>query len=444
MLMSYGANPISGRLKTERKKRGWDIPRMAVELRKASDQPGKLPNLLSLQRNIERWEAGQVTKISERYRLLYAAAFDIPDSGLFPPTPTGRTASDTADDDDMERRKLLGSLVALGAATSPALDALNEIQGSVERILGTDANAHLDDWEETLAEYGYTFPATPKAQIIPELATDLVTVRATMGRIKPTGHVFRSWCRIMAGLSMLLAKALSGEHRPREARTWWTTAQQAADASGDVDLSLWVSGEQLIHGLYERRPVPILLRRADDVVERAGDVTHRGFITVLAARAQLLALDGGRPGEAERALQQTAALFAELPSSITSERRSLVGWGEDRLRYTETFVHAHQGDADLVTAAAARALELIPRDQRRFRTQLELLHGFGLVRSGDVTEGVRHAQGALESDPGARSSLMSATIAGDVLDAVPAAARREPLVVGYRELLSGDSRRAIT
>ena len=76
--------------------------------------------------------------------------------------------------------------------------------------------------------------------------------------------------------------------------------------------------------------------------------------------------------------------------------------------------------------------------------QLELLNGFGLVRSGDVTEGVRHAQGALERDPAARGSLMASTIAEDVLDAVPAAARREPLVAGYRELLAGDSPKSIT
>ncbi|MCD0450385.1 helix-turn-helix domain-containing protein [Actinocorallia sp. API 0066] len=439
-------NPYFGRIKTERKKRGWDVARMASELRKASDEPKKLPAALSVQRNIERWESGRVKRISERYRLLYAAVFDIPETELFPSPPprqTRRTPASIADDEDMERRKLLGSLVALGAVSNPAFDALSDIQGSIERALGADTAAHLDDWEEALAEYEYTYLITPRAQIIPELATDLITVRSLMGRERPDTPLYRSWCRVVAGLSLLLAKALSSQQRPREARTWWTTAQQAAGTSGDVNLSLWISGESLIHGLYERRPAPILLRRANDAVGRAGDVPHPGLATVLAARAQVLAIDG-RADEADGTLRDVASLVSRLPASITSDRRSLAGFGEGNVRYTEAFVHAHLGDSGRVSTAVDRALDLMPSDHLGYRTRLELLRGFGMVRAHDTTEGVRHAQRAIEANPSARTALMAATIAEDVLDAVPSGDRHSPLVGGYRELLADGGSSVVT
>ncbi|WP_460306619.1 hypothetical protein [Actinocorallia aurea] len=338
----------------------------------------------------------------------------------------------------MERRHLLQSLAALGAVSSPALDALADIQASLDRAVGGGPEAHLDDWEENVAEYGYTVLTTPPHELIPQLARDLVTVRTTMSRAAKETPAWRGWCRIVGGLSMVLAKALSSAQRGREARTWWTTAQQAADSSGDVGLSLWVSGEQLIHGLYERRPTPILLRRADALVERVGESDHRGYVTVLAARAQLHALSGpGHEADAAEAIERTASLFARLPTSITSERRSIVGWGEERLRYAETFVAAHLGDLDRLDSAAARTLTLIPLDQTRFRTQLKLLHGFGLVRGGDLRRGIDCATAAVEADPGARDSLMSAAIAGDILRELPASPT--PEIAGYRELVAGSS-----
>ncbi|MFV2178739.1 hypothetical protein ACFHW2_40365 [Actinomadura sp. LOL_016] len=63
---------------------------MAQELRDAADHPHKMPSARSLRRYIERWEAGDVVRITERYRILYARALNMSEDELFqdgPQTP---------------------------------------------------------------------------------------------------------------------------------------------------------------------------------------------------------------------------------------------------------------------------------------------------------------------------------------------------------------------
>ncbi|NYD48642.1 hypothetical protein BJY14_004625 [Actinomadura luteofluorescens] len=63
----------------------------------------------------------------------------------------------------------------------------------------------------------------------------------------------------------------------------------------------------------------------------------------------------------------------------------------------------------------------------------------GHVRSGDATEGVRHAHAVYEAQPHERRTVMVTSLARQVADAVPAARRADPLVVGYRELVASGS-----
>lgn len=430
-------------LRSERKRRGWDIPRMAQQLRDASDQPHKMPSSASIQRNIERWEAGQVTRLSERYRLLYATAFDIPDERLFPPGQPQQAPTDGTHDEDVERRRLLQALVALGAVASPALDALHHIQDSVDRAIGVDAGLHLEEWEETVAEYGYTYSSTPAQKLLPDVAADLVTVRTAMSRLKTSDRLFPSWCRVTSGLAVLMAKTMSDLSQPREARMWWVTAQQAADASGDSDLSLWIGAERLVYGMYEQRPIPLLLRKADDIAGRAPQTPCRGLTHLLTVRAQLLALDG-REDAARAGLRQCGQVFGQLPDTITKDTRSLAGWSEYRLRYTETWVYAYLGELAQLDTSANRARSLLTSKHRLGPTQLSLLQAFARVREGDVTEGVRSAQSVYGEHPAEFRTVMVKSLAGLVLDAVPSTQRTESMVSGYRELLADHQRRAIT
>jgi transcriptional regulator with XRE-family HTH domain len=102
---------VRERLRAERKARGWDIPRMARELRDAAEHPHRMPSVASLVRNIERWEAGVVRRISERYRLLYGRALRMPDDELFGTGPAGPPPPAAAEGDSDAIRAMLSALL---------------------------------------------------------------------------------------------------------------------------------------------------------------------------------------------------------------------------------------------------------------------------------------------------------------------------------------------
>ncbi|GHH66736.1 hypothetical protein GCM10017673_12770 [Streptosporangium violaceochromogenes] len=106
--------------------------------------------------------------------------------------------------------------------------------------------------------------------------------------------------------------------------------------------------------------------------------------------------------------------------------------------YTQAWVHAYLGDRDRLDEAMSQVHRFMDQiDSRdRFRVQLTLLQAMGHVRSGDVTEGVRHAQAAYEAHPAEQRSTMVTRLADEVLEAVPAAEKGHATVTGYRELLA--------
>ncbi|WP_067793138.1 helix-turn-helix domain-containing protein [Actinomadura formosensis] len=351
-------------------------------------------------------------------------------------------ADDLDEDDEMQRRRLLQALTTLGAASSPAVEAIECIRDGVDRAIGRDESSHLGEWEETVAEYGYTYLLLPPQLLLRELASDLVAVQRIAGR-RTQGRLTPSWYRVTGVLAALMAKTLCNMGQPRMARAWWVTAQHAADTSGDLDLGLWIAGERLVYGLYENRPPAILLCKADRMADRAPGISCRGLLHVRTVRAQLLALEGAE-AEATAELQACEEIFGRLPMSVTGEVRSVAGWAEDRLRYTEAWVYAHTGDHDRLDAAAARAVAVLPSDDPRVRVQLDLLRAAGHVRAGDTSEGVRHAHAVYEAQPDEHRTVMVTSLARQVAEAVPAHSRDEPVVAGYRELLASGPRRAIT
>jgi|GEM_PF-5764548 len=81
--MGYETTPVvRARLRAERKRRRWDPARLAREMPAVMDDTQR-PTVASLARSIERWEKGQVTRTTERYRLVYAEVFGIPENDLF-------------------------------------------------------------------------------------------------------------------------------------------------------------------------------------------------------------------------------------------------------------------------------------------------------------------------------------------------------------------------
>src|SRR5262249_12677949 len=160
-----------------------------------------------------------------------------------------------------------------------------------------------------------------------------------------------------------------------------------------LNLELWVRGEHIIHGLYENRPVPVLLRQVRSAAEIAGDDPCVGLVDVSGARAQVSVLAGDY-GSAEEALRRTEKVLGQIsPSVESSETGVVMGWGEPEFRYTEALVYSYMGDEARTDRAAEHALSLYASSSdRRSPAQIRLMQAFTRVRRGDMTEGIRHAQ----------------------------------------------------
>jgi hypothetical protein len=232
-----------------------------------------------------------------------------------------------------------------------------------------------------------------------------------------------------------MAKTLSNLGQTREARHWWQTAQTASDSSGNLDARLWVRGERLIHGLYEQRSPHLLLRQATDALELAEGRNCAGLLLTSAGRAQTLVL-AGIPDAAETELSRTARIFEGLPSEVTSDIHSVFGMGEDRLRYTETWIHAYNGNVAKADRAAEQAMSFYPATDHRTPAQIKLLQAFARTQAGDVTGGVQQAQATYEVLPPAHRTAMVVDLANRVLQPIPLGQQGQASVTAYRELLA--------
>lgn len=351
-----------------------------------------------------------------------------------PGKPSAALSVEEDQEEQVERRRLLQSLGALGVAISPLSQALETVRTAFGDTVGYDDRHHLDSWEEAIADYGLSYLTTSPADLIPGLAADLVAVRSIIRRVPKTSREFRSWCRVSGVLSGFMAKILSNQGQSRDSRQWWDMAQHLTGESGDLNAGAWVRGQRIIHGLYEKRPLQVLSRQVEAATEFGHDYACAGLADVITGQAQVAVLVGDNRS-AEGALHRAEGILSRLPSSITEDTSSIMGWGEAQLRYTEVWVYAHIGNEDQTDRAAERALQLYPESDTRSPAQIKLMQAFGRIRSGDVSEGIRQARAIYEPLASERRTTMLDSLAIQVLDSVPPEARMRSDVDEYRALV---------
>jgi hypothetical protein len=108
-------------------------------------------------------------------------------------------------------------------------------------------------------------------------------------------------------------------------------------------------------------------------------------------------------------------------------------WAEDRIRFTESFVHSQLGNTGQAAKAQEQALAAYPATYRRGPAQIELQRALCLVRSSDVTGGVRHAQQIVSGLSPAEHIQPIFDLSRRVLDAVPIEDRHHNAVAEFRD-----------
>lgn len=364
----------------------------------------------------------------------------LPDAGLVNPSSYTDLAVQLltmgGGQDAMDRRSFvlgLGGTTTLGfVAPGMALEAARH--GLTLSLAEGRAEATIEEWQEIVWEYGYSYQHTAPAELLDSLMVDVLGLQLLLSRDQRPAHLDQLQ-RAGAVLAALTAMTIANLGDVRQARRWWRSARQLAGQSGDVSADMWVRGREAIRGLYEGRPTASILHLVDDTDLSSNQAMPADRAELLAAKAQALALAGRQP-EAEAALDEVRRAYDELPADITSEHDSIYGWAENRLRFTESFVYSHLGDSTKAGAAQDRAVAVYPARYSRGPAQIELQRALCMVADGDAIGGADHATKTLESLVEGDQIRPIFSLSREVLGAIPTREQTRPAVAELRDRLA--------
>ncbi|MFI7630314.1 helix-turn-helix domain-containing protein [Microbispora rosea] len=332
-----------------------------------------------------------------------------------------------ADGMDHLRRQLLAGIALTGAAAALPMDGLARLRDVVDARVGT---ASVAEWEELAWEYAHQVVTRPLPDLISDLSVDLLALQQTMSTVP--GDAL-AWARVNTRMTFLLAYALGSAGQARESRHWWASARRSAAQAGD-DMLAVVCAFEAVQGLYEDRPLPLVLARAEEALAATQGRPCAATAKALGARANVRALLGDLEG-AEDDLDEQARVFEQLPAQVTGDRLSVFGWPVTRTLHSRSLVYTLAGHL-AAGRAQAEALAAYPDPRDRQAAQVRLHMAMTAVRSGDVADGLTHARTVLaELGPGNLTRYVVHT-AASVVNILPPARQAEPSVIEYRQMLA--------
>jgi hypothetical protein len=229
-------------------------------------------------------------------------------------------------------------------------------------LLGPEAAARAskDDWDRIAHAWSYEVSTAPdRSALLPGLAADLKRLHANGG---PQ--------RVVAQLSSYVAAIAMTNGDAELARRWWRRARASAGAAGDAQLVAFVTGRQAVQGLYGAYAPRDVVILADEALS-ATPAACSGRMTALNAKAQALAMLGREKaaGETLATLERT---FEKLPSDVTRDKLSALGWAEGRLHHGRSYCAMYGASPAAGEAAREEALRLIADLDWRSRAQIKL------------------------------------------------------------------------
>jgi hypothetical protein len=332
----------------------------------------------------------------------------------------------------MNRRQLLIDLGVLGlAAPLAGVEAVR--QGLTAAVAADRHAADADEWDRIVDEYARSYYVTPTDRLLRDLTADLSLLQLRLG--ETDGLTQRGLARAGAQLAAISAVAWADAGEPTRAVRWWRTARQLADGSGDTETRTWVRGWEVANGLYEQRPVSVILDQAAEATSIATLQPCVGTAGLYAGLAQTLAV-AGRADEALAALGRVAEVTEQLPARVVADGGSMLGWPEVRLRHTQSYVHTWLGDTRSAYAAQEAALQIYPESLARDRAKMLLHRVACMIHDGDVGGGLAYAGRVLDSLPVQHHTESVYAMGRAAMRVVPAQERGRPEAAELRARLA--------
>jgi hypothetical protein len=255
--------PDGPALRAWRQSRNWDHTATAQRLRAAAAANGDTTaSLNSLVKMIYAWERGAYT-ITERYTLLYAAAFGVPAGELAGSPPRQLTAITSAP----------GPELPPGPLTNRDVEVIRRM---LDSLTASDRQSGGNHTLEYGAEYlhGIILPRLPT--LGPEL-------------------VIRDLHAVACEFTLRLASMYADAGNPRESRRMLSASFPLAEETGDPSWTAWVLARRGEQHLDDRDPARAVAYTAAAVAMAASAPPRaRGFIT--SKHALALAARGDRTG----------------------------------------------------------------------------------------------------------------------------------------------------
>jgi transcriptional regulator with XRE-family HTH domain len=337
-----------------------------------------------------------------------------------------RWADERGVDDEVNRRELLGAMVA-----GPLALQLEQIRRRLDGAAGGGAaERDADEWEWVAAEYAQRVDGLPPALYLPHLLADAGEVTERV--VSSSGSVRVRLTRSAAQIAALTAIGLATLGDEMTAARWWRTAARVAGESGDSDLVALVLGKHADQSIL--RPSERVLALADEALAAASGRSCAGAASAHAARAQVCA-GMGRRADALGALADYKRVRDGLPDGNVDPVRNEWRHDDCRALAVEAWVLTKTGDARDALAAqdAYQACSSNPAG----RARMELLRAEALIRAGDVDDGADHCAAVLKSLPEQwRRTRGVVRRAGSALGAVPASLGARASVRDAREVLA--------
>ncbi len=393
--------------------------------RKVPCDPALISRLLCGRRQPSAQMAGRLDELLEAGGTLAAAASQ---HRMPRPVPIWWTADDIGDD-DVNRRDLLGAMIA-----GPLALQAERLRRNLDSVSVAPAGERdADEWERVAAAYARQVSCMPAAGYLAHLLADAGEITERVMSASGRVRVRLIWSA--AQIAALTAIGLTMLGDLQTAARWWRTSARVAGECGDGQLAALILGRQAVLALYGPGGEPEALMRADDALTAARNHTCAGVASAHAARAQAYGRLGNRP-DAVQALADLVRTWDELPAGDVEAADSEWGQPERRVRHTKSWVLMLAGDTRSALAAHEAALALYPIPGRG-RTQVEMHQAETLIRSGDIDGGARHCVDVLTGlAPAWRRDRLIMSSALAAMDAVPAALSGRPPVREAREVLA--------
>jgi transcriptional regulator with XRE-family HTH domain len=314
---------VAARIRAERKRRRWDVPEMGRQLsRSAGEGRSTLPGHDVLVGYVRRWESARAG-ISERFRLLYAAALGIPEDDLF---ATGEVHPEAG-----------GVGLSAGEWTPErSADLARSLMASAAPVASAERVAH--EWLITEPPQVYEVRAGRRigAGLLAEIEARVGQLRrlddfvggedlgqavraelaATADLLREASYSERDGHRLLAAFADLCQiggwiASDAGEHAVAERR--YLTGVRAAFASGDKALAanLLSSLSYQVANVGDARQAVMLARSACTGAAREATPLMRALLAERAAWAYARLPGGQGAGECERALGAADDAYGE-------------------------------------------------------------------------------------------------------------------------------------